>query len=412
MSEILDPVRYQEPFITDALRVPAPAIVYELSRRVAALHPGRVLETDDWRFDVEAFARAGRCAARPSAGAHVQGEACFRGPDEAPYQEHKCGWRDVEWDGRRLTVLRVAWDAHGTSFTVSFVIGKDRAEAEAFFRAVCAWNAEVRPAEEVLVFEGGRFRKSASLCDAIRRASFDDLVLPPALRAQVRADFAQFFEARPLYQRYGVSWRRGVLFTGPPGNGKTHTIKALVNALGKPCLYVRSFESQCGGEQGSIRAVFARAREAAPCLLVLEDLDALVNDGNRSFFLNELDGFARNEGVVTLATTNHPERLDPAIAERPSRFDRKYRFDLPDASLRAAYLALFCRPFEPEMRPSEAGLLGIAERTEGFSYAYLKELVVAAMIRWIGETRPGGMDAAMDAEAEALRAQLGARGRG
>src|SRR5262249_48484208 len=198
------------------------------------------------------------------------------------HQELATGWLDVEWDGRRLTVLRMAWDAYGDSFKVSFVIGKDRAEAEAFFRAVCAFNAEVRPAEEVLVFEGGRFRKSASLCDAIRRASFDELVLSPALRAQIRADFAQFFEARPLYQRYGVAWRRGVLFTGPPGNGKTHTIKALVNALGKPCLYVRSFDNPCDDDQASIRAVFSRARETAPCLLILADLDALVTDENRS----------------------------------------------------------------------------------------------------------------------------------
>ena len=59
---------------------------------------------------------------------------------------------------------------------------------------------------------------------------------------------------------------------------------------------------------------------------------------NRSFFLNEMDGFAANGGILTLATSNHPERLDPAIVQRPSRFDRTYRFDLPAQRERAAYM--------------------------------------------------------------------------
>ena len=67
-----------------------------------------------------------------------------------------------------------------------------------------------------------------------------------------------------------------------------------------------------------MRIVFARARRSAPCLVVLEDLDSLIKDENRAFLLNELDGFADNEGVVVIASTNHPEKLDPAILDRPS----------------------------------------------------------------------------------------------
>jgi len=114
-----------------------------------------------------------------------------------------------------------------------------------------------------------------------------------------------------VYERYGVPWKRGVLFLGPPGNGKTHTLKALLNASpGVPCLYVKSFKADYRGtDQDNIRKVFGRARACAPCLLVLEDLDSLIDDENRSFFLNELDGFADNAGIVTLATTNHPDKL-------------------------------------------------------------------------------------------------------
>src|SRR3989442_4448545 len=83
--------------------------------------------------------------------------------------------------------------------------------------------------------------------------------------------------------------------------------------------------------------VFARARMTNPCLMVFEDIDAMIDDENRSFFLNELDGFESNTGLVVLATTNHPDRLDPAILDRPSPLDRQYHFNLPATGGRFTY---------------------------------------------------------------------------
>ena len=102
-------------------------------------------------------------------------------------------------------------------------------------------------------------------------------------------------------------------------------MKALINQLAQPCLYVRNFGYD---DQEGMALLFARAR-MAPCIVVLEDLDSMITNENRAFFLNELDGFSANTGVAVLATTNHPEKLDTAILERPSRFDRKYYFNLP-----------------------------------------------------------------------------------
>lgn len=69
--------------------------------------------------------------------------------------------------------------------------------------------------------------------------------------------------------------------------------------------------------------VFDKARQLAPCVLVLEDLDSLINDKNRSFFLNQLDGLQSNHGLLIIGTTNYFDRLDPGLNSRPSRFDRK-----------------------------------------------------------------------------------------
>ena len=123
-----------------------------------------------------------------------------------------------------------------------------------------------------------------------------------------------------MYADYNVPWKRGLLFIGPPGNGKTHMVKALVNSLGYPCLYIKSFKTRQSSDTDNMRLAFNRVREAAPCIVVIEDLDALVDDENRSFFLNELDGFALNDGVLMIASTNHPERKSTRLnSSHPSR---------------------------------------------------------------------------------------------
>jgi SpoVK/Ycf46/Vps4 family AAA+-type ATPase len=72
-----------------------------------------------------------------------------------------------------------------------------------------------------------------------------------------------------------------------------------------------------------IQTIFEKARQVAPCILVLEDLDSLVNDRNRSYFLNQVDGLEDNNGILIIGTTNYLDRLDPGLSKRPSRFDRK-----------------------------------------------------------------------------------------
>ena len=77
------------------------------------------------------------------------------------------------------------------------------------------------------------------------------------------------------------------------------------------------------GEEAGMADVFDKARQLAPCVVILEDLDSLIDDRNRSFFLNQLDGLEGNDGLLIIGTTNHFDRLDPGLSARPSRFDRK-----------------------------------------------------------------------------------------
>ena len=144
-------------------------------------------------------------------------------------------------------------------------------------------------------------------------------------------------------------------------------------------------------------------------MLVLEDLDSMIDNNNRAFFLNELDGFHSNTGVVVLATTNHPEKLDTSILDRPSRFDRKYYFQLPADAERRAYIGRWNCELQPEMRMTEKSVARVVRETQDFSFAYLKELFVTSMVQWLssGGTRP--MDEVLIGQTALLRKQMSQR---
>lgn len=389
----------------DALGLPTDAIAYTVSRHLAAQFADRaMIQGEAHSFDLEEYADAGHCALRTNPHVYNQITTAWQGTGHGLSEKAENAWYTVSWQGRTLDVLLMTWrDGHFRSRYV-WILADIKEVAETFFLSVCEWNAEVRG--EVLVFEGGCWHKSRELFQAIKAATFDNLILPAGLREEIKSDFARFFASREVYERYGIPWKRGVLLLGTPGNGKTHTVKALINWLEQPCLYVKSFKSEYGTDHDNIRQVFTRARQTTPCLLVLEDLDSLIDGKNRSFFLNELDGFAANTGIVVVATTNHPERLDPAILERPSRFDRKYQFALPGPAERAAYLTHWNETAEPDVRLSSAGVERVAAQTDGYSFAYLKELWLSSLMRWIADPAPGGMDALMTAQVDTLREQM------
>ncbi|EEB92940.1 hypothetical protein MPER_08474, partial [Moniliophthora perniciosa FA553] len=136
------------------------------------------------------------------------------------------------------------------------------------------------------------------------------------------------------------------------------------------------------GEEYAMTLIFDKARQLSPCVIILEDLDSLINDRNRSFFLNQLDGLEGNDGLLVIGTTNHFERLDPGISTRPSRFDRKYLFDDPDRDERI----LYAQYWQNKLRSKNTvdfpdSLVGeIADATSKFSFAYLKEAFVSALV--------------------------------
>ncbi|GJD04241.1 ATPase [Colletotrichum higginsianum IMI 349063] len=290
-----------------------------------------------------------------------------------------------KWQGHEFIVYLVdGRDGTGAYPPIKnyYVLAADSYYADQLVLAAGKWSSDLH--EEVWVYDEGYWQKSRELFESIRNASWDSVILDEDMKQALVEDHLSFFNSRDTYQNLRVPWKRGLIYYGPPGNGKTISIKATMNMLygrGIPTLYVRTLVSYMGPEY-SIKQIFGKAREYAPCYLVLEDLDTIISEGVRSYFLNEMDGLKSNDGIFIIGSTNHLDRLDPGIAKRPSRFDRKYLFPDPNLEQRVAY----CHFWQKKLRSNKDIEFpdklcdAVAGITDKFSFAYIQEAFVAALL--------------------------------
>lgn len=239
-------------------------------------------------LDVEEFSRLGLCEVAPETKPHPAHFRYWGGEDYdqlfTSYQQ--IVWR-VTWNSKTLHVVHMGWETNCGGEQRDWVIAESIELAEAFILDV-ERNTHA-PGDSILVFANGDWRRSRSLYAATQSVSFDDLILADEIKNSFRNDFKQFLNSESRYQELGIAWRRGALLVGPPGNGKTHCVRALVKELNIASLYVQSLSHPHYTGEQMWQRVFARARGLRPCVLVLEDLDSLVDDQNRSLFLNQLD---------------------------------------------------------------------------------------------------------------------------
>ena len=242
--------------------------------------------------------------------------------------------------------------------------------------------------------------------------TFADVAGYEGAKAEI-AEVVDFLKHPDRYTKVGATVPRGVLMIGPPGTGKTLLARAVAGEAGVPFFSVTgsSFvELFVGVGASRVRDLFAEARKRAPCIIFIDEIDAIgqrragsgayVSNDEREQTLNqllaELDGFEPTTGIVVLGATNRPEVLDPALL-RPGRFDRQVTIPLPNVTERAAILAVHCRG--KKLAP-DVDLNAIARGTPGFSGADLANLVNEAAIVAVRAARDvisaGDFDAARD----------------
>ena len=180
---------------------------------------------------------------------------------------------------------------------------------------------------------------------------------------------------------------RGLLLIGPPGTGKTKTGRVLMNELDSTFIWVSSRDFRHIGPLKALSLGFSLARDLAPSILFLEDIDTWLR-GEMEYVTDlvktEMDGIKQNKGMVTIMTSNYPEKLPDALLDRPGRFHHIINFELPKEKERGEMLLLWVGEIEVKL------LNDIVEKTDGFSGAHLKELVeFARMIAEEDETEIG-----------------------
>lgn len=204
--------------------------------------------------------------------------------------------------------------------------------------------------------------------------------------AQLR-DLIEIPLKRPdVLAKLGLEPPKGILLVGPPGTGKTLTARSLANVLGVNYIAIVGPEiiSKYYGEaETRLRQVFEKAAKSAPCLIFIDEIDALVpNRANVegevekrlvAQLLGLMDGFAETKGVMVLAATNRPDAIDPAL-RRPGRFDREIIFPIPDRQARREILAIHTR----SMPLMGVDLDDIADRAYGYVGADIKGLCQVA----------------------------------
>ena len=215
------------------------------------------------------------------------------------------------------------------------------------------------------------------------------------------------------YKEIGASMPKGILLVGSPGTGKTMLAKAVAGEANVPFFSMSGsefVEMFVGMGASKVRDLFRQAKEKAPCIVFIDEIDAIgkkrdnqlsTNDEREQTLnqlLTEMDGFEGNNGVIILAATNRPESLDPALT-RPGRFDRRVPVELPDLAGREAILRVHAKKIK--VAP-DVDLAKIARMASGASGAELANIVNEAALRAVRDGRASATQADLEESIEVV----------
>ena len=213
-------------------------------------------------------------------------------------------------------------------------------------------------------------------------------------------EIVEYLHNPDKYRQIGASMPKGILLVGPPGTGKTMLAKAVAGEANVPFFSMSGsefVEMFVGMGASKVRDLFRQAKEKAPCIVFIDEIDAIGQKRNSGAYggndereqtlnqlLTEMDGFEGNSGVIILAATNRPESLDPALT-RPGRFDRRVPVELPDLKGREAILKVHAKKVK---LADNVDFTQIARMAAGASGAELANIVNEAALRAVRDGRP------------------------
>ena len=250
--------------------------------------------------------------------------------------------------------------------------------------------------------------------DSAGSIKFDDVAGEDEAKENL-SEIVNYLHDPSKYRDIGASMPKGILLVGPPGTGKTMLAKAVAGEANVPFFSISGsefVEMFVGMGASKVRDLFKQAKEKAPCIVFIDEIDAIgkKRDGGKfgggndereqtlNQLLTEMDGFEGNNGVIILAATNRPESLDPALT-RPGRFDRRVPVELPDLQGREAILRVHAKKIKTEPNINYAQ---IARMASGASGAELANIVNEAALRAVRDHRTAASQADMEESIEVV----------
>jgi hypothetical protein len=305
------------------------------------------------------------------------------GPDGEVRPAVRAGLYLVDDGGTRSAVLVLAADPHsGIGMAQLHVVSSHPGVAAAAADQVRRLAVEHNVFRgQVISFGHEMFGERGGALQFHRRptVSAQDVILPSDTLAAITRQVVGVAEHRDRLLAARQHLKRGLLLFGPPGVGKTHSVRYLTSQLPDVTIFMLS-----GDSLQFISTACSVARTLQPAMIVVEDVDLIAEDRGMHpgqhpllfMLLNEMDGLAEDADVVFLLTTNRADLLEPALAARPGRVDQAVALDLPDTDARRRLFGLYRAGLEVD----ETRLDDVIERTAGVTASFLKELLRRAAL--------------------------------
>jgi AAA+ superfamily predicted ATPase/ATP-dependent Clp protease adapter protein ClpS len=293
-------------------------------------------------------------------------------------------WLLMEGESRYAVILSREADYHG-SYTIYLEICGPQGEqtasitrsifdaVEAHIKEAQSYRGKVLSLEQAPHFGGSSTGITVHKIATVQR---EEIILPEKALVELDRTIIRFCSQRQQLRELGLQTKRGVMFHGPPGTGKTHTIRYLANQLEDHTTFLVTAE-----QIGLLPEYFALAKLMQPVIFVIEDVDLLAKSremmhGSQeeallNHLLNEMDGLKEDADILFILTTNKPEVLEQALITRPGRIDQLIEFPKPDETCRNRLIDLY----RGKLNIANTIRDDIAKRTDGVSASFIKELV-------------------------------------